>query len=59
MIVEVLVAERNPKHALRGPARGFAPLQSRSDSEVISPTDMAGGNTGLVLCQVGGQYSGQ
>ena len=35
------------------------PLQSRSDSEVISPTAMAGGNAGLVLCQVGGQYSGQ
>ena len=32
-----------------------APLQSRTDSEVISPTAMAGGNTGLVLCQVGGQ----
>ena len=38
---------------------GLAPLQSRTDSEVISPTAMAGGNTGLVLCQVGGQYSGQ
>ena len=37
----------------------LAPLQSRVDSEVISPTAMAGGNTGLVLCQVGGQYSGQ
>jgi hypothetical protein len=36
-------------------ARGFAPLQSRTDSEVILPTAMAGGNTGLVLCQVGGQ----
>jgi hypothetical protein len=35
------------------------PLQSRSDSEVISPTAMAGGNAGLVLCQVGAQYSGQ
>jgi len=36
-------------------ARGLAPLQSRTDSEVISPTAMASGNTGLVLCQVGGQ----
>ena len=36
-------------------ARDLAPLQSRTDSEVISPTAMAGGNTGLVLCQVGGQ----
>src|SRR5262249_5012917 len=35
--------------------RSLAPLQSRTDSEVISPTAMAGGNTGLVLCQVGGQ----
>ena len=26
----------------------------RIDSEAISPTAMAGGNTGLVLCQVGG-----
>jgi hypothetical protein len=34
---------------------GLAPLQSRTDSEVISPAAMAGGNTGLVLCQVGGQ----
>ena len=39
--------------------RGHAPLQSRTDSEVISPTAMAGGNTGLVLCPVGGHYSGQ
>lgn len=35
------------------------PLQCCSDSEVISPTTMAGGNAGLVLCQVSGQYSGQ
>jgi hypothetical protein len=40
-------------------ARCLAPLQPRIDSEVISPTAMAGGNTGLVLCQVGGQYSGK
>ena len=40
-------------------AAGPAPPQSRSDSEVISPAAMAGGNTGLVLCQVGGQCSGQ
>jgi hypothetical protein len=40
-------------------ARCLAPLQLRIDSEVISPTAMAGGNTGLVLCQVGGQYSGK
>ncbi len=33
--------------------------QSFIDSEVISPTAMAGGNAGLVLCQVGCQYSGQ
>ena len=45
--------------AAKTAARGLAPLQSRTDSEVISPTAMAGGNTGLVLCQVGGQYSGQ
>jgi hypothetical protein len=36
-----------------------AAIQSRIESEVISPTAMAGGNAGLVLCQVGGQYSGQ
>ena len=36
-------------------ARDLAPLQSRTDSEVISPTAIAGGNTGLVLCQVSGQ----
>ena len=36
-------------------ARGLAPLQSSTDSLVISPTAMAGGNTGFVLCQVGGQ----
>jgi hypothetical protein len=33
----------------------IAPLQSCADSEVILPAAMAGGNTGLVLCQVGGQ----
>jgi hypothetical protein len=37
------------------PDNSFAPLQSRTDSEVILPTAMAGGNSGLVLCQVGGQ----
>jgi hypothetical protein len=36
-----------------------APLQSRTDSEVSTPAAMAGGSTGLVLCQVGGQRSGQ
>jgi hypothetical protein len=36
------------------PDNSFAPLQSRTDSEVILPTAMAGGNSGLVLCQVGG-----
>jgi len=45
--------------ALTASLGGLAPLQSRTDSEVISPTAMAGGNTGLVLCQVGGQHSGQ
>jgi hypothetical protein len=30
-------------------------LQSCTDSEVILPAAMAGGKTGLVLCQVGGQ----
>jgi hypothetical protein len=40
-------------------ARGLTPLQPRIDSGAISPTAMAGGNMGLVLCQVGGQYSGQ
>ena len=39
----------------RRAARGVAPLRSRTDSEVISPAAMAGGKTGLVLCQVGGQ----
>jgi hypothetical protein len=34
---------------------GTCSLQSHTDSEVISPAAMAGGNTGLVLCQVGGQ----
>jgi hypothetical protein len=29
------------------------------DSEAILPAAMAGGNAGLVLCQVGGQCSGQ
>jgi hypothetical protein len=38
---------------------GLASLQLRIDSEVISPTAMAGGDTGLVLCQVVGEYSGQ
>ena len=32
-----------------------APGVSRTDSAVILPAAMAGGNTGLVLCQVGGQ----
>jgi len=32
--------------------RSLAPLQSLTDSQVISPTAMAGGNAGLVLCQV-------
>jgi hypothetical protein len=36
-------------------AAAFAPLQPRTDSEVILPAAMAGGNTGLVLCQVSGQ----
>jgi hypothetical protein len=39
----------------RRAARGFAPLQSRTDSAVILPAAMAGCNTGLVLCQVSGQ----
>lgn len=39
----------------RRAARGLAPLQSRTDSAVIFPAAMAGGKTGLVLCQVGGQ----
>jgi hypothetical protein len=36
-------------------AAAFAPLQPRTDSEVILPAAMAGGDTGLVLCQVSGQ----
>jgi hypothetical protein len=40
----------------RGPCTAlcaaFAPLQPRTDSEVILPAAMVGGNTGLVLCQV-------
>ena len=38
---------------------GSHSTQPRTDSEVIVPAAMAGGNTGLVLCQVGGQCSGQ
>ncbi len=45
--------------AIKDYGRGLAPFQSRIESEVISPTAIAGGNAGLVLCQVGGQYSGQ
>src|SRR5262249_55004249 len=38
---------------------GLTRIQPCTDSEVILPAAMAGGNTGLVLCQVGGQCSGQ
>ena len=50
-----LVAEKVIEKSADSPGPGFAPLQSRTDSEVILPAAMAGGNTGLVLCQVGGQ----
>src|SRR5262249_15261726 len=48
-------AKFGPRAGCKDCGRGLALLQSRTDSEVISPTAMAGGNTGLVLCQVGGQ----
>ena len=53
--LRTLLTTQNQSRALPG----LAPLQSRTDSEVISPAAMAGGNTGLVLCQVGGQCPGQ
>ena len=49
------IAASLPAGSQERAARGLAVRQSRADSAVISPAAMAGGNTGLVLCQVGGQ----